>query len=237
MRTLSRRRQAEVANPPLREIPGPAGRLEALHEPAVVVPGARVRAAVVFAHPHPLHGGTMHTKAVYRATKALASLGCGVLRFNFRGVGKSEGMFDNAVGELDDLRSGLDFMAAHYPDTELWAAGFSFGAYIALTAGARDARVTTLIGIAPALQMYDFSEVRTSRKPKYFVQGERDEICPLRFMQSFFAELSEPKRLVVVPGATHLFTGRVEELGRSIAAMLGTPAEQPPHFAGEGRST
>jgi uncharacterized protein len=226
-----------VTRPPLREIPGPAGRLEALLEPAVVAQGARGRAAVVFAHPHPLHGGTMHTKAVYRATKALASLGCAVLRFNFRGVGKSEGMFDNAVGELDDFRAGLDFMAAHHPATELWAAGFSFGAYIALTAGARDARVTTLIGIAPALQTYDFSEVRTSPKPKYFVQGERDEICPLPYMQAFFAELSEPKRLVVVPGATHLFTGGVEELGRAIVAMLGTPNERSPRAAGEGRST
>jgi uncharacterized protein len=226
-----------VTRPPLREIPGPVGRLEALLEPPVIAPGGRERAAVVFAHPHPLHGGTMHTKAVYRATKALASFGCAVLRFNFRGVGKSEGMFDNSVGELDDFRAGLDFMAADYPDTELWAAGFSFGAYIALTAGARDARVTTLIGIAPALQMYDFSEVRTSPKPKYFVQGERDEICPLPYMQAFFVELSEPKRLVVVPGATHLFTGRIEELGRAIVAMLGTPNERSPHPAGEGRST
>jgi alpha/beta superfamily hydrolase len=225
-----------VTRRPLREIPGPAGRLEALLEPAVVAPGARERAAVVFAHPHPLHGGTMHTKAVYRATKALASLGCAVLRFNFRGVGKSEGMFDNAVGELDDFRAGLDFVAAHYPDTELWAAGFSFGAYVALTAGARDARVTTLIGIAPALQMYDFSEVRTSVKPKYFVQGERDEICPLPYIQAFFAELSEPKALAVIPGATHLFTGKVEELGRAIVAMLGAPNERSLRLAAKERA-
>jgi alpha/beta superfamily hydrolase len=224
-----------VKRPSLREIQGPAGRLEALLEPAVIAPPARARAAVVFAHPHPLHGGTMHTKAVYRATKALARLGCAVLRFNFRGVGRSEGMFDNAVGELDDFRAGLDFMAAHHHDTELWAAGFSFGAYIALTAGARDARVTTLIGIAPALQAYDFSEVRACRKPKYFVQGERDEICPLPYMQAFFAELPEPKALVVVPGATHLFTGKVDEVGRAIVAMLGTGEERSPH-AGEGRS-
>ena len=78
------RRQAEVTRAPLREIPGPAGRLEALLEPAVLTPGARERAAIVFAHPHPLHGGTMHTKAVYRATKALASLGCAVLRSRHR---------------------------------------------------------------------------------------------------------------------------------------------------------
>jgi uncharacterized protein len=179
-----------------------------------------VRAAVVFAHPHPLHGGTMHTKAVYRATKALARLGCAVLRFNFRGVGHSEGTFDNGVGELDDFRAGLDCMASQYPGADLWAAGFSFGAYIALTAGERDGRVSTLIGIAPALKMYDFSEVRASTKSKYFVQGERDELCPLAHMQAFFAELSEPKQLVVVPGANHLFNGQVEELGRAVSQML-----------------
>jgi alpha/beta superfamily hydrolase len=217
----------------LHHIPGPAGRLEALLEPPVLAPAATARAAAVFAHPHPLHGGTMHTKAVYRATKALASLGCPVLRFNFRGVGRSDGMFDNGVGELDDFRAGLDFMAAHHPDTELWAAGFSFGAYIALAAGARDARVSTLIGIAPALQTYDFSAVRASSKPKYFVQGERDEICPLSYMQAFFAELPAPKQLVVVPGANHLFNGKVQDVGRAITAMLDTQPRTTVHRPGD----
>ena len=164
----------------------------------------------------------MHTKAVFRGTKALAGLGCAVLRFNFRGVGRSQGTFDNGVGELDDFRAGLDYMAGRYPDADLWAAGFSFGAYIALTCGADDDRVSTLIGIAPALHMYDLSGVLTSRKPKYFVQGETDEICPLPHMQAFFDQLLEPKRLVVVPGANHLFSGKVEEVGRALEQMLRT---------------
>ena len=121
--------------------------------------------SVVFAHPHPLYGGTMHTKGVYRATKALAALGCAVLRFNFRGVGRSEGMFDNGVGELEDFRAALDAMAHLYPDSDAWAAGFSFGAWVALTAGALDDRVTRLIAIAPALHMYDFTALRASEKP------------------------------------------------------------------------
>ena len=204
----------------LKEIAGPAGRLEALLEPPVQGRAAPPRAAVVFAHPHPLHGGTMHTKAVFRGTKALAGLGCAVLRFNFRGVGRSQGRFDDGIGELEDFRAGLDYMAGRYPDAELWAAGFSFGAYIALTVGAADDRVCTLIGIAPALHMYDFSAVLASTKPKYFVQGESDEICPLPHMEAFFDELQEPKRLVVVPGANHLFSGRVEEVGRALVDML-----------------
>jgi alpha/beta superfamily hydrolase len=207
---------------PIRDIAGPVGRLEALLEEPVLAPGQPTRAAVVFAHPHPLHGGTMHTKAVYRGTKALASIGCAVLRFNFRGVGRSAGSFDNGVGEIEDFRAGLDFMSARYPQAALWTAGFSFGAYVSLTAGARDDRVTTLVGIAPALHMYDFSAIAASPKPKYFVQGERDELCPLAHMQAFFADLLPPKELAVVPGANHLFNGQVEEVGAALVRLLGT---------------
>jgi hypothetical protein len=207
---------------PVRDIAGPAGSLEALLEEPVLAPRQPLRAAVVFAHPHPLHGGTMHTKAVFRGTKALASIGCAVLRFNFRGVGRSSGAFDNAVGELEDFRAGLDFMAGRHPDADLWAAGFSFGAYVALTSGARDDRVSTLIGIAPALHMYDFSAVKESAKPKYFVQGERDELCPLPYMQAFYAELPPPKELAIIPGANHLFHGQVDEVGAALINLLGT---------------
>src|SRR2546426_9256477 len=109
---------------PLREIAGPAGRLEALlDEPAA---GTDMRAAVVLAHPHPQHGGTMHTKAVYQTAKALARIGCAVLRFNFRGAGTSDGVFDQGIGEADDFRAGLDFMQQRYQDARLWTAGFSF---------------------------------------------------------------------------------------------------------------
>jgi alpha/beta superfamily hydrolase len=107
---------------PVRDIAGPTGRLEALLEEPILATGRSLRAAVVFAHPHPLHGGTMHTKAVYRGTKALASLGCAVLRFNFRGVGRSDGSFGNGAGEIEDFGAGLDFMAAHYPEAPLWTA-------------------------------------------------------------------------------------------------------------------
>ena len=209
-----------TSRPLVREIPGPAGKLEALLEQPRLATGAAPRAGVVFAHPHPLQGGTMHTKGVYRATKTLASLGCAVLRINFRGVGASEGAFDNAVGELDDMRAGLDFMAARFPQLELWTAGFSFGAYVALTVGALDERVVRLIGIAPALHMYDFSIVRESRKPKGFVQGELDELCPLADLVAFVDELPPPKRLAIVPGANHLFKDKMAELGAALIDVL-----------------
>jgi len=204
----------------LREIAGPAGRLEALlDEPPRV--STDMRAAVVFAHPHPQHGGTMHTKVVYQAAKALRRIGCAVLRFNFRGVGTSAGGFDNGHGEADDFRAGLDVMHERYPAVQLWAGGFSFGSWIALTVGAADPRVSALIGIAPPLAQFDFESVRRSPKPKFFIQGERDELCPLKDMQQFYARSEEPKELVIIDAADHLFDGKTSEVGETIEDLLG----------------
>jgi alpha/beta superfamily hydrolase len=111
-------------------------------------PSGAPRAAVVFAHPLPTQGGTMHTKVVYQCAKALRRIGCVVLRFNFRGVGRSAGSWDEGRGEMDDYRAALDYMAGRYPGVELWAAGFSCGSYVAWSVGAQDDRVCTLIGIA-----------------------------------------------------------------------------------------
>lgn len=204
----------------IREFTGPAGRLEALLEPPVLAPGQPLRAAVVFGHPLPIEGGTMHTKAVFRATKALARIGCAVLRFNFRGVGGSEGTWDEGPGEIEDYRAALDVMAARYPEAELWAAGFSFGSWVALTAGATDDRVRVLIGIAPPIDKYDFSAVRVSAKPKFFIQGEMDELCPLKRMYEFYSQVPEPKELVVIDAANHLFDGKVAEVGDAIEDLL-----------------
>jgi alpha/beta superfamily hydrolase len=200
----------------VREIPGPAGILEALIE----VPQSDVRAAVVFAHPLPTHGGTMHTKVVFQGAKALARIGCAVLRFNFRGVGRSAGAWDEGRGEKDDYRAALDFMAARYPGTELWAAGFSFGSYIAMSCGAEDARVCTLIGIAPPVDRYDYAGVRQSEKPKFLVHGERDELIPLTAVRQFYAQLSEPKELVEIDRANHLFDGQASEVGDALEDLL-----------------
>jgi uncharacterized protein len=179
------------------------------------------RAAVVFAHPLPTHGGTMHTKVVFQGAKALARTGCAVLRFNFRGVGRSAGQWDNARGERDDYRAALDFMAGRYAGTQLWAAGFSFGSYIALTTGAEDPRVCALIGIAPPVDRYDFESVVSSLKPKFLVHGESDELIPLRRVRHFYARLQEPKELAEIDRANHLFDGQATEVGDALADLLG----------------
>jgi uncharacterized protein len=203
----------------LREIAGPVGRLEALlYEPAA---GVDLRGAVVFAHPHPQYGGTMHSKVVYQAAKALGRIGCAVLRFNFRGVGSSAGGFDEGVGECEDFRAGLDFMQQRYQGVRLWAGGFSFGAWIALTVAVQNPRVSTMIGIAPPVTRYDMEAVRRSAKAKFFIQGERDELCPLKEMQEFYAHCEEPKELVVIDAADHLFDGKTSEVGDAIEDLLG----------------
>ena len=209
---------------PLREIAGPAGRLEALLDaPFDSAQGtsAAVRAAVVFAHPHTEYGGTMHTKVVYQAAKALSRIGCAVLRINFRGAGSSAGAFTNGPGEIEDFRAALDFMHDSYPSVPVWSGGMSFGAYVGLTAGVADPRVTTLIGIALPVAQYDFEPVARSTKAKFFIHGERDEICPLKDMQRLYARAEEPKELVVIDAADHLFDGKVSEVADTIEDLLG----------------
>ena len=206
--------------PAIHDLTGPAGHLEALID---LPEGREPRAAVVFAHPLPTHGGTMHTKAVYQGTKGLVRAGCAVLRFNFRGVGKSQGAFTGGEGERGDFTAALDYMARGFPALELWAAGFSFGSWIALETGAVDDRVTVLIGIAPPVtrEGYDFSSVLKSTKPKFFVQGEADDICPIQDMWTFYGALPEPKELVVIDGADHLFDGHTTEVGEALEDLLG----------------
>jgi uncharacterized protein len=218
---------------PRLELAGPAGALEAiLDEPAT--PGTihgtvdagvdaprDVRAAVVFAHPHTEYGGTMHTKVVYQAAKALSRIGCAVLRFNFRGAGASAGAFSNGPGEIDDFRAALDYMNSRYPQAAMWAGGMSFGAYAGLTAGTQDPRVTTLIGIALPVSRYDFGAVERSEKAKFFIHGEFDELCPLKDMREFYARCAEPKDLVVIDAADHLFDGKVSQVAEAIDDLLG----------------
>jgi alpha/beta superfamily hydrolase len=200
----------------VRDIPGAGGPLECLLDE----PAAAPRAAVVFAHPLPTEGGTMHTKVVFQSAKALSRIGCTVLRFNFRGVGLSAGTWDEGRGELDDYRAAIDFMAARHPNLDLWAAGFSFGSYVAATVGADDARVCALIALAPPVDRYEFASVKMSKKPKFVIHGERDELISTKLVRQFYAQLQEPKELVVIDRANHLFDGQTSEVGDALVDLL-----------------
>ena len=202
---------------------GPAGRLEGMLDE----PLQAARAVVVLAHPHPEHGGTMHAKVVFRAAKAFQRVGCAVLRFNFRGIGLSTGIHDGDSGGREDFAAALELMAERYPELDLWAAGYSFGAWVALTVGATHDRVSLLFGIAPPVGHHAFDELKACTKPKFLVQAERDELCSIMEMWRLYGELPEPKELVIIDAADHLFDGKTREVGDAIEELLsdwkGTP--------------
>lgn len=205
-----------MASDVLREIPGPAGPLEALLD----VPGGESRAVAVFGHPHPLHGGTMHTKALYQAAKATARIGVAALRFNFRGVGRSPGTFDSGPGEKADFSAAISFVHERFPDLPIWAAGMSFGSWVAMTVGAEDPRVSLLLGIAPPVDRYDFEVLRTCTLPKFIVHGESDELISIKEIRKFYAQLQEPKELVTIEDANHLFEGKTSLVGEAVEDLL-----------------
>ena len=200
------------------DIPGPAGLLEGMiNAKAAVEP----RAIAVLAHPLPTGGGTVHTKALFHAAKALSRIDVPVLRFNFRGVGRSGGSFSDGAGEQEDFRAALAFMVARYPDVRrIWCGGMSFGSWVSMTVGAGDPHVTALIGIACPVSRYDYSAIVSANKPTFLVHGERDELASLKDIRKFYASLSEPKELVVIDAANHLFDGKASEVGDAIEDLL-----------------
>lgn len=200
-------------------IAGPVGPLEGLIQERE--PGT-ARLAVMLCHPHPLYGGTMHNKVVHRAASTLHDLGAAVLRFNFRGAGKSAGRHDRGVGELDDARAALDFLRARHPSARRWVGGFSFGSWVAARLGAGAAAdVERLILIAPPVGTSSFSVLRTTSLPKLVIQGTRDTVCPLERLEAEFPTWAEPRTLVKVDGATHFFDGKLAQLAKALVEALG----------------
>ena len=163
----------------------------------------------------------MHTKVVYQATKALSRIGCAVLRFNFRGAGASAGTFDNGPGEQEDFRAALDYMAAQYPGAPLWAAGMSFGAWVALSVGADDPRVSALLGIAPPVHALRLRRGRRQREAEVLHSGRVRRNLFSQGHEGVLRARAEPKELVVIEGADHLFDGKVAEVADAVEDLLG----------------
>lgn len=196
---------------------GPAGPLEALLE---WVPQARPRMAALVCHPHPLFGGTMHTKIVFRAAKAALSLGFPALRFNFRGAGQSGGVFDEGRGERDDVRAALDFLSARFSGLPIVLMGFSFGSWVGLAVGATDPRVTALVGLGVPVSSSDMSFLAAVTKPKLIVQGTEDIYGPRERVEEFYAGSNPPKFLSWIEDADHFFTGKLGEAQAAVRLFL-----------------
>ena len=194
-----------------------AGRLDAL----IDLPPGMPRAAAVLAAAHPDEAGSMRSRVLHEAARALTRIGVAVVRFNYRGVGLSAGTFTNGPEEAGDLRAVLDVLAVRYPALSLWALGYSFGAWLAMTVGAHDRRVEALVGIAPAVERDDFSALLDCATPKFLIQAERDDLTPLEAVRRFYGRLPEPRELVVIEGADHSFDGKASEVGAAIEDLLG----------------
>jgi hypothetical protein len=199
---------------------GEAGRLEAMLN--LGLPDASY--SCVVCHPHPLFGGTMHNKVVFHAMKALNAFGFPVLRFNFRGVGSSAGEHENGRGEVADTRVALDYLKARFAAPIIFA-GFSFGAAIGLRAAVPHPAVGALISLGTPVNAegreYTYSQFQESTKPKLMLSGGDDPFATPAQLAQLFAGAAEPKRLVLIPGADHFFSGHLDEMRAALSVWVG----------------
>jgi alpha/beta superfamily hydrolase len=197
------------------DLPGPAGALEALLNRGL----DDAPYCALVCHPHPMGGGTLHNKVVYRAMKALHSLGFSVLRFNFRGVGRSEGQHDNGHGEQDDVRAALDWLEHEFHRPTLFA-GFSFGANVGMRACCGDARISGLIALGlPVVaegRHYSYQYLPSCSQPKLFISGDHDPYGPVAEVEAVVATAPEPKQLIWVQDADHFFVGKLDQVQAEI---------------------
>ncbi|HNR91745.1 MAG TPA: alpha/beta fold hydrolase [Dokdonella sp.] len=195
-------------------LPGPVGALEVVATPADA-DCTPVRGVAAICHPHPLHGGTMHNKVVTIVERALGELGLACVRFNFRGVGHSEGVHDEGRGEVDDLVAVVEWARRASPGDALWLAGFSFGSYVALAAAKR-LGAAALISVAPPVGRWDFDTIELPDCPWLVVQGEEDEIVDPSAVFAWVATLPHPPQLVRMPETSHFFHRRLMDLRGAI---------------------
>ncbi len=188
---------------------GPAGRLECLAD--VAEPGSERAATIVLCHPHPLHGGTLRNKVVTIMERAMRELGLSTVRFNFRGVGDSEGEYDEGNGEVDDLLAVVDWVQRTRPDDDLWLGGFSFGAFVALKA-AQNLPVRQLITIAPPVERSGFEELLPPNCPWLVVQGDEDDVVSADAVEKWAQGLDQSPDLVIMEEAGHFFHRRLMDL-------------------------
>jgi alpha/beta superfamily hydrolase len=207
-------------------IEGSAGCLEALFADPTIPP---VGITGIICHPHSLMGGTMQNKVVTTIARAFGDLGLRTIRFNFRGVGASEGVYDRGIGETEDLLAIINWVRTQRPEDKIWLAGFSFGAYVSLRAASQTTEVIEqLVSIAPppmyTTQKLDIAfdvNLPRPRCPWLVVQGDADEVVVPQHVFDWIASMDNPPKLIRMPDATHFFHGRLVELREVLVEVLG----------------
>ena len=202
-------------------IDGPAGKIESLLEEPE---GREPVEACLVAHPHPLFGGTMHNKVVYRIARGMRRAGAVVMRFNFRGVSRSEGTHDQGIGEVEDARAALEFLRERYPGLPYSLAGFSFGSRVILKLGCSLPAPWPLRLIAAGFptKRSKVDYLAHCPLPKFFVQSTKDEHGPREELEAAFQYFADPKKLEFIEAGDHFFAGALEELEETIAHIPGT---------------
>lgn len=201
-------------------VPTPQGHLEGILKPEEE--GAMPYYVAVVCHPHPLYGGTMHNKVVFKVAQVLQALNIPALRFNFRGIGHSTGTYDEGRGEMDDVRSSLEFLSRRYPGVPAIIAGFSFGSYVGMRVAATDDRAQAMIGLGVPARWFDGDTLQGCHKQKLLIHGTQDELAPYEQTVEWFEQIPAPKSMIAVPGADHFFQGRLEEVQAIIARFVQT---------------
>jgi len=207
-------------------IPGPAGQLELMVD--LPEPGQERAGVAVVCHPNPPDGGTLHNKVVTMAARALSELGLAAVRFNFRGVGQSQGSFDQGRGETLDLLAVTDWVRKVRPNDALWLAGFSFGSWVALQ-GARHLPVKQMISIAPPVGLREFAGVLPPPCPWLVVQGEIDDIVDPQAVYDWIDALKDKPTLVRMPDTGHFFHRRLMDLRGAIKNGVRKNLPPPRH--------
>jgi uncharacterized protein len=187
-------------------IPADAVQLEA----QLKQPKEKLRGAVVLCHPHPLYGGTMDNRVVYRAGKAVVEAGFAALRFNFRGAGNSTGQYDQGIGEKDDVAAALDWLEKQYPDAPLALIGYSFGAWVGLQVACHSQRVQALVGIGLPLNLYNLDYLAEYKKPALYIVGTQDEFCSQENLDRLACRLPGSSILRRIQDADHYFTNHID---------------------------
>lgn len=204
----------------IESIPGPAGRLEAVfHGPRGLPEGAPPRALAVVCHPHPVHGGNLHSTVTFKTARGLQEAGLACLRINFRGVGGSEGSFDGEGGEELDARAALDWLAERFPGAPLWAAGFSFGARTVFGLARRDATIERLVLVGLPVRVYPQEGVDRLEQPTLFISGSEDDFGTLGDLREQYPSLPEHLELREIEGADHFFRRFTKELEAVVRAF------------------
>ena len=195
---------------------GPAGKLEALvEEPEDQAP---VQACLV-CHPHPLFGGTMHNKVVYRVARGLRRRGVVVLRFNFRGVGRSEGQHDEGAGEIHDARAALDWLRSRYPRLPYSLAGFSFGSRVIMNLGCTLGEAARLIAVGFPTNVGGAAYLASCTVPKFFITSTQDQYAPRAEMEKLYATIRDPKEMIWIEAGDHFFSGALDRLEETVFAL------------------